>query len=274
MRLEVLVATMNQTDINLVEKMNVKTDVLFINQTNENTYYETKINNRCIRMLSNTQRGLSKSRNQALLHSNADICLIADDDIRYKDDYEEKVLSAFRSLPNADIIIFNTSMINYSGKIKRKDIKKIRRAPKYRNYGSVRIAFKRSSFLKNNIWFNICFGAGSIFGAGEETLLIREANRLGLKIYEYPENIADVDYSVSSWFEGYNAKYFYDKAAFLAAAYPKLKYLLMFYSIFKFKNYTELNIKEIFIAMKFGFKGYDKLKSFEEYTNLLQKKCK
>lgn len=274
MKLEVLVSTMNQIDMSLVDKMNIKTDAVVINQTSETKYEEVVKGNKVIRLLSNMQRGLSRSRNQALLYSNADICLIADDDIRYKDDYEEKVLSAFKSLPNADIIIFNTSMINYSGKIKRKDIKKIRRSPKYKNYGSVRIAFKRKSFLKNNIWFNIYFGAGSIFGAGEETLVIREANKLGLRIYEYPENIADVDYSVSSWFEGYNEKYFYDKAAFLAAAYPKLKYLLMLYYIFKFRNYTNLNIKEIFIAMKSGFKGYNKLQSFEEYTNLLQKKCK
>ena len=42
-----------------------------------------------IEVLSNNQRGLSKGRNVALLNSNADIYLIADDDIRYEDDYEK-----------------------------------------------------------------------------------------------------------------------------------------------------------------------------------------
>lgn len=264
MRLEVLVATMNQTDINLVDKMNLKTDVLFINQTNENTYYETKINNRCIRMLSNTQRGLSKSRNQALLYAEGDICLIADDDIIYTDDYEEKVINAFMEIPDADIIVFNTTMVNYKGGINRKDIKKIRRAPRYKNYGSVRIAFKRKSFLKKNIWFNVLFGAGSIYGAGEETLVIREAVRKGLKIYEYPANIAEVDYSTSTWFKGYNHEYFYNKGAFLEACYSKLKFILKYYYVLKFKKITKLSYKEILKLIEDGAKGYKNFKKYED----------
>lgn len=49
----------------------------------------------------------------------------------------------------------------------------------------MRIAFKLKSFQKNNIWFNVNFGTGSIYGSGEESLMLREANKKGLKIYEY-----------------------------------------------------------------------------------------
>lgn len=272
--LEVLVSTMNQKDYSLIKKMNIQTDALFINQCDLNQYEELKKYEKNIRIISNTERGLSKSRNQALLNAKGDICLIADDDIKYVDGYEKKVIDAFNKIPEADIIIFNTTMVNYSGSVKRSDIKKIGKAPKYKNYGSVRIAFKRKSFLKYNIWFNILFGAGSLFGAGEETLVLRDANRKGLKIYEYPENIAEVDYSTSTWFEGYNEKYFYNKGAFLAAAYPRLKNVLKFYYIWRLKKYTDLSNKEIIKSLKSGFTGYRKTINYEEYKkiNLQDKK--
>ena len=267
MKLEVLVATMNQDSIKLYNKMNIKTDALIINQCNREEYSEFKKNGKKVRFLSTKERGLSKSRNQALLYAKGDICLIADDDIEYEDDYEIKVLNAFKKIPDADVIIFNTTMLNYSGSITRKDIVNIRRAPKNKNYGSVRIAFRRQSFIKNNIWFNLAFGAGSIFGAGEETLVLRDINRKGLKIYEYPENIAKVDYSTSTWFDGYNEKYFFDKGAFLGASYPVLKNIFKYYYIYRFNKYTNLSVFEISKWIKNGFYGYKNMLSYDSYIN-------
>lgn len=264
MKVEVLVATMNQYDKSLIEKMNLRTDAIIINQCDNNMYEEFRFKDKNIKFLSNNQRGLSKSRNQALLYASGDICLIADDDIRYVDNYEEIVIDAFKKVPNADVIIFNTNMINYKGKIKRNDTEKIRKAPKYKNYGSVRIAFKRDVFLKNNIWFNVFFGAGGMFGSGEETLVIRELNRKGLKIYEYPMIIADVDYSTSTWFEGYNDKYFYNKGAFLCAAYPKLKNIFKFYYLIRFKKLTNLKYSEVLFNINNGIKGYRNLIQFKD----------
>ncbi|CEP47881.1 Glycosyl transferase family 2 [[Clostridium] sordellii] len=88
--LEVLVSTMNQKDYSLIKKMNIQTDALFINQCDLNQYEELKKYEKNIRIISNTERGLSKSRNQALLNAKGDICLIADDDIKYVDGYEKK----------------------------------------------------------------------------------------------------------------------------------------------------------------------------------------
>lgn len=272
MKIEVLVATMHQKDYRLLEKMKINSNVLFINQSDINMYDEYNSNGYRVRMFSNTQRGLSKSRNQALLLAEGEVCLLADDDIEYKEGYREKVLKAFEKIPDADIIVFNTTMINYSGGVRRKEIKKIRRAPRYKNYGSVRIAFRKDSLLKNNIWFNIFFGAGSFFGSGEESLVLRAANKKRLKIYEYPESIAEVDYSVSTWFEGYNEKYFYNKGAFLEAAYPKCKYFLMYYFLIKFRKLTTLSDRKILYWIRKGFNGYKELKPYEDNRIIKWKK--
>lgn len=253
MKLEVLLSCMNEKNFDIIDRSNIKTDVLVVNQCNLNGYQEKIKNNKKFRMIQSTKRGLSRSRNELLNNMNGDIGILCDDDVIYYENYEEIILSAFKQLKDADIIIFDTEMINYFGP-PRKKIRKIRRAPKNRNYGSVRIAFRRESFYKNNLWFNINFGAGSKYLAGEESLLLREANRKNLKIYEYPAVIAKVDYSSSSWFNGYNEKYFYDKGAWLKTAYPKTYYIYMWYFIFKFYGKCNLTffgmIKNIVLGIK------------------------
>lgn len=44
MKLQVLVATMNQKDFSLFEKMNIQCDVIFANQENENRYEWIEVN--------------------------------------------------------------------------------------------------------------------------------------------------------------------------------------------------------------------------------------
>lgn len=52
-------------------------------------------------------KGLTKSRNYAIKHSEADVCLLCDDDEVFSRNYEEGILTAYRDLPEADVIIFN-----------------------------------------------------------------------------------------------------------------------------------------------------------------------
>lgn len=262
MKLEVLLSCMNENNFEIVKKANIKTDVLIVNQCNINGYMEKKEQNKTYRMILSTKRGLSRSRNELLNNMNGDIGILCDDDVVYYDNYEDIILKAFNELKEADIIIFDTEMRNYNG-LPRKKIEKVRKAPTYKNYGSVRIAFKKEIFYKNNLWFNLNFGAGSKYSSGEESLLLREANKRKLKIYEYPAIIAQVDYSSSSWFDGYNEKYFYDRGAWLKAAYPRSYFLLKWYFIVRFFNKCDLSIYEILKNLNNGIKGYKDSISFE-----------
>lgn len=264
MKVEVLISAMNQTDLSLIKKSNIHSDAIIINQCDINDFLETAMGDNVIKMISSRKRGLSRSRNEALLNATGDICLLCDDDVRYCDKYVEIIKSAFNEIPDADIIVFNTDMINYSSSKKREPIKKIRRSPRHKNYGSVRMAFRLESFQKNNLWFNVNFGAGSIYSSGEESLMLREANKKGLKIYEYPAVIASVDYSNSTWFHGYNEKFFYDIGAWLEAAYPKMKHLLKYYYLITFNNQSVLTKKEIMYFINQGINSYSTLCGFTE----------
>lgn len=226
--LQLLVATMNLKDIDsLCKKMNVKSDALIINQANNVKYEKIDYCGHNIECYTFAEKGLSISRNNALLRCTGDILCIADDDMIYTDTYKQDIVNEFEKHPEADALVFNVIAINNvrSGKL----IKKYSRVGKResREYGSIHIAIRRRSLIGKNVYFNTLFGSGSFFCCGEDTLFLKELIEKGLKLYKSPVIIATVDMSNSTWFNGYNEKYFMDKGALIEAAYPHMSLALM-----------------------------------------------
>ena len=255
-RVEVLVATMNQMDLGLYQKMNLKTDVIFANQSDKYSYQEILKNGAQIKMITTSDRGVGKNRNNAIMHATADICLFADDDLIYVDKYDEIVRNAFKEVPQADIIIFNIEAIGKKVKGRRMNTK-IKKLHMFNvlNYGAPRIAIKREKLLKKNIWFSLLYGGGAPYSSGEDSLFLTEAIRKGMKIYTYPVKIADIEQGTSTWFSGYTVKYFEDRGIWIANAFPKLKYLLSLYYSYRFRNVTkEFSGREIFKMINRGIK--------------------
>ena len=92
MKLELLLSTMNlkdETENNkLIQKMNVNINTLTINQITNKNIKETNNLTSKNKLISVRDKGLSKSRNMAINNSEADICIIADDDVIYKDNFQ------------------------------------------------------------------------------------------------------------------------------------------------------------------------------------------
>ena len=105
-KLQVLVATMHQKDLSLVEKMNIRCDAVIANQADKNEIL-TEDN---VTMITTKTRGVGLNRNIALLAADAEILLFADDDVMYHDDMTEKVVAAFAENPQADVIIFGMNI--------------------------------------------------------------------------------------------------------------------------------------------------------------------
>lgn len=129
------------------------------NQCGRNAIEKFKYNGYEAIYLNFKERGVGLNRNNALMRATGDICLFADDDMAYVDGYVNKVLRAFRSYPDADVIIFNLTG-NVS---KRYNVKKACKINKfnYFRYGAARIAIKRKSVVEKAIYFNQCFGGGT-----------------------------------------------------------------------------------------------------------------
>lgn len=260
MDIQVLVSTMNQKDYSLLDRMNIQTDAIIINQCDRNEIIEFEHRGNRIIWFSLNERGVGLSRNNALLRATSDICLMADDDMVYVDGYKEIVINAFKKNLKADIIMFNVPIHKINGETLIK-VKKNKRVRFYNalKYGTVNLAFKRESILKKNIFFSLLFGGGARYGSGEDSLFITEALKKGLHIYSDTSKIAEINESTSSWFTGFNQKYFYDKGALFAAISKKGAHLLALQFVLRkhriFKNH--IGMKEALKATWKGIKDFN-----------------
>lgn len=210
MNIQVLVATMNQSDHSLIERMNIKTDVIVGNQCEKNFIESFTINNQHVLYLNFAEKGVGLNRNNTLMRASGDVCLFADDDMIYEDNYPDLVQSAFEKNPDADVIVFNLRERQPGRRIITRKCKV--GYLNYLRYGTARIAFRLDSVRKNGIYFNQCFGGGTEHCHGEDNLFLNACLKKGLKIIALPVYIATLTAErASSWNQGYDLKYLRDQ---------------------------------------------------------------
>ena len=162
MTFQVLLSTMYQENYSILSKINLKSNAVVVNQCNVDSIENIRFNETEVLWINTTDRGLSKSRNLALLYASADICLITDDDIILCDNIENTVIDCFKKNYNYDILGFQVYGIEkkfkqYSSKGYNVDFfKSLKMA-------SVELAFKKESLIKNGIKFDELIGAGTKF---------------------------------------------------------------------------------------------------------------
>lgn len=253
-KFEVLIAALNGNR-EIYEKSNLDCRCIIANQTDEvSVYREDKLT-----IVNTDTRGVGKNRNISLIYSNADYILFGDDDVKYVDGLEGIIVDAFEANPKADVLIFNIETIG-SDLIKRRVNTRGKKVKwyNYMNYGAVRIACRRESIRKSNIWFTELFGGGARFSAGEDTNFLADCLKRKLKIYTVPIKIGEVDQSESTWFTGYNEKYFTDKGALLKHIYPRNYLLFCLYFSFKMRS-SERRFIQNFRDCKKGAKLFKNL---------------
>ena len=209
MKLEILMSCMHQTDDGLVRKSNITGDVVVINQCDQEGAAEYPTAHGTARFYSTTQRGLTKSRNMAIGRSTADICLLCDDDELFVEGYEQKILDAYRDLPQADVIIFK--MVNRVPSFEDQVFRL--RFPWTMKVSSCQISFRRQRLLDAGVRFDELLGAGSGNGAEEELKFLTDCEKAGLVIYYVPVAIASVAQEESTWFGGFTEKFFENRGA-------------------------------------------------------------
>lgn len=262
--IEVLIAALNQKEAELYYKLGLKTNAVIANQADSHWYKEYNIYGKTVKFISTNDRGVGKNRNIALLNASADICVIGDDDLIYSPDYPEIIIRAFDELPDADIIVFHVVDLKTPSNRKITKIKKVGLL-NFARYGAIRIAFKRESLLKANIWFSLLYGGGAKYSSGEDTLFLREALRKGLRIYTFPKKIADAIQETSTWFCGYNEKFFFDKGALMANLFPRMKYFAGIYMTIRFKSKGEFTYLYTIRCVFKGIKAFRDGVSFDEW---------
>lgn len=254
MKVETLVVTMHQEDCTLVEKMNLRSAVVVANQGETTAYEEKNLNGCNCKMISTSTRGVGVNRNLALTYASGDIIVIADDDMKYYNDYPSLVAKAFEENPQADLLIFNIKGCPHIHK------KKKVRWYNFMRYGAVRIAMRLTAQRMSNVWFSTMFGGGAKYSAGEDSLFLAECLKHKLKIYAVPVEIgALLNDRGSTWFNGHNEKYFYDKGVLYATMSKKFAYLLGLQFLLRHKRQmkeigVKASVQNMFQGVKAGKK--------------------
>lgn len=261
--IQVLVSTMNQKDYSLLDKMNIQSDAIVINQVDRDKIDLFDYKGHQIKWISMSQRGIGLSRNTALMNSTADIVLFADDDMEYVDGYAENVVRAFMEYDKADIICFNINLMNSNKNIGiHRNNTKDKKLHFYNSmrYGATLIAARRKALWRERISFSMLFGGGAEFNSGEDSLFIKDCHNSKLQVFSNRYCLGNVDDSNSSWYKGINDKFFEDRGRVYASAFPRIYWLVfMYYSLklSKFhKNYSFIRILSLFYKGKKLIKVY------------------
>jgi len=256
-----LITTTNRSDIVFYQRMNIHGKTFI---TNQGTYYGVTEAENCV-MVTTPTRGVGINRNIGLALTQAEYALIVDDDMVFYDDANDIIQRALSAHPDADVIIFNFDYVK-DGKAVRPRMKSAGSINFFNclNYGICCTLIKNYAIRKNNISFSTLFGGGCIYSCGEDSLFFLDCVRGRLKVYTYLESIGRNEYRESSWFQGYNEKFFFDKGAWIACAFPKLRALMKWYFIIRLGHLSSLPLKAVIREMNAGIKGFNDMRAFHK----------
>lgn len=261
LRVEVLVSALSQECGELVERMCLDSDAVIINQCEHHGYAETAHRGHRVRFFSFPERGVGRSRNAAIERADGDICLFSDDDIVYEKGYAEAIAKEFENNPRADMILFN---IEVDESRRTYHITERRRVHWYNcgRYGAVSFAVRRASLLKSGVRFSLLFGGGARYSNGEDSLFLKEFMSHGCRVYTAPVTIGRETVRESTWFTGYDEKFFHDRGVLYHFLYGVMAkpFSLRFLSAHKDKLCTEMDIKQAYRRMREGIREGKSLK--------------
>ncbi len=254
-KLQVLLSVMDKDDsLHYVDMLNIRTDVLIINQCGTENEYEQGGRYGNIYVRESRKRGLSVSRNEALSNARADRVILCDNDVRYDDDAFERINAAFDRNPDAGILVFfierperKTPVLKKEGPLGRLHSMKI---------FSPEIALRRS--IIGDLCFDTRFGSGARYSMGEENIFLFSAIKRGIRVVYVPERIAHLLPQESGWFKGYNETFFFDRGAGYEAMDGRLWYFLSLqFLLRKRKLYRdEISMKRAWKSMCEGRREY------------------
>ena len=143
-------------------------------------------------------KGLTISRNNAINFAEGNICLIADDDVKYNNQYLDSIINVFND-KTIDVACFKIKTPN--GESEYKDYPEQRMkliTISIYSPSSIEIVFRTEEVKLKNIQFDSRFGLGSPLPGGEETLFIADCIRSGLNVFFVPIYVVEHPFESST----------------------------------------------------------------------------
>lgn len=255
MKVQVLVSALKQDVGKMPEQMNLESDAIIINQCEEDKEEKFLHKGREILVFHRNERGVGKSRNLALEKADKDICLFSDDDMIYENGYEESIIKEFEENPQADMIVFNVIVGEGRKTFENTERKRVHWYNCGR-YGAVSFAIRTQKLREYGVKYSLLFGGGAKYSSGEDSLFIRDLIKQGCQVYTSPVTIGRERESESTWFRGYNEKYFYDRGVLYCFLYDKIACAMAIRFLIAHKNKmcNEISVIQAYKLMCSGIK--------------------
>ncbi|PXY43455.1 glycosyltransferase [Flavobacterium hydrophilum] len=251
--LEIVVSTMNRKNLDFLIPMFPfshfsEFSILIINQTTENDLLSSDFS--CVRVINSFEKGLSKSRNLGLRNTTGKIILIADDDIIYKVNFDEKIIQAHNEFSKATILSFCIEKPNGS-LFKKYFLKPKKKLSLLELFGvlSVEITINTKNIDRSELIFDEKFGLGSSFQMGEEAIFLADIKEKKKSIGFFPSVIA-IHPEISSNEKINIAEKYYIQGAFLARVLKGNYNIHLAMKLFFDLKQRKLQINQIPMALK------------------------
>lgn len=263
--LEILLSTMHRDSLDFLAALfpneNFKEyKILIVNQTTKTCLLHS--NNPNIRVLNVFEKGLTKSRNLALNNTIGDICLIADDDVKYSSNFQKIIIDSFLDNTKADIITYK--MKDFEGNdFKSYTTSQWHTLESLKQVNSVVIAFKAENIKSKKICFNPYFGLGSTFETGDEYIFLRDSLKAGANIWFASKYILEHDYNSSGRAAG-SDRLVFARAALYYKYSGKLGYLKLCKYLYLIAKDNYISFFNIPKKLKVGLKGIAAYRNIEK----------
>lgn len=256
MTYQLIVSTMDQHDDSLIEKMNIHSDAIIVNQADRVGYHEVNRKDYTVKWYHFNERGIGLSRNSGMMRADADIIQFADDDMVFTETYSQDVLEEYKKHPEADVILFSNRCLNKDRM--PYEVNRFGRVGRIEavNFGGARITARREKLLYHNISYSLLFGGGAKYKAGEDVTFVQDCIKAGLKVYKSPVIVSTMKQDSSTWFTGFHEKYYRDKGALLAANFPLISRFGVYIQAFKNRKQSEYSFKELLDFYRKGAKEF------------------
>jgi hypothetical protein len=139
-------------------------------------------------------KGLMISRNHAINLASGDVCVIADDDVKYSNEYLNTIIDVYKN-SEVDVACFKIFTGNSQTEYKKypKDTLLLNNLKTY-SPSSIEITFKLKPVLQNRIFFDERFGLGSWLNGGGENLFVYDSIKNKLKVVFFPLYVVEHPY--------------------------------------------------------------------------------
>jgi glycosyltransferase involved in cell wall biosynthesis len=264
--IEILISTMNQTSLDFLflmfpSKHFSNYNILIINQS-ETTTLASEFSS--VRIINSEDVGLSKSRNLAITNAIGKICVIADDDIVYQEEFLIRICNAYNKFPDAAVI--NFCAVNAGGKLMKKYpliAKSNLSIFDVLNTTSFEMTFNNKVLDTSNVKFDENFGLGGVFEMGEEAAFLTDLRKKNKQLAFEPSIIVLHAELTSSDKKSRDESYYISGALFTRIFKSNYIFWLVIKLFFDLKqNKIELrNIKPLIRSANHGHKDYQRIKN-------------